>query len=302
MAFLFPCCYHTRMRTFPTLRRSERSREFNLYNDEQRSCVVYNWLFFRKKGFRDLDTICLGLDGINSHGWQSMGIAHYLGLDERHHGFFEGATLSYALSVLLPLSFSDPGYGLIYCYLRDWGTSYKIDETIEEMYVQEDNPLYHTERNEAAYWVIEELVSGSGEAGIDEHILRLSTADSTKRRVRLNNRTVYYSQASLREAVKCLYDYRCQICSTRIYSPGWITTLPRKQQWRYLNADAHHIKPLSQDGPDTMDNLLCLCPTCHRRFHTKEFILLQDGSRIGCEDVVLDKQWEVTTKHLISLY
>lgn len=159
----------------------------------------------------------------------------------------------------------------------------------------------YTERNEAVYWIIEEL-TGPGEQTIDSDILRLHMANNAERSVKLNRRTVYYSQAALREAVKCLYDYHCQICHARVYSPGWVTTLPRKQQWRYLNADAHHIRPLSQEGPDVLENLLCLCPTCHRRFHTEEFVLQQYGSRIGCEDVVLHTQTEVTTKHTIVLF
>jgi len=289
------------MGRFPALRRSERSREFNLYTDEQRSSVVYTWLF-TKDGFRQIDTKCLGLDGEASHGYQSMGIAHYLGLVEPHHGFFAGASMAYALSILLPLSTHDPGYALIYCYLRDWATAHPRDEMIDESLVKEQDPVYHTERNEAVYWIVEELLTGPSEQTIDSDILRLHTADNSKRSVKLNRRTVYYSQASLREAVKCLYDYHCQICHARVYSPGWVTTLPRKQQWRYLNADAHHIRPLSQEGPDVLENLLCLCPTCHRRFHTEEFVLQQYGSRIGCEDVVLHTQSEVTTKHKIVLF
>ena len=49
-----------------------------------------------------------------------MGVAHYLGLDETHHGFFEGALPSYALNTLLAHGREDQSLVLIYCYLRDW--------------------------------------------------------------------------------------------------------------------------------------------------------------------------------------
>lgn len=31
--------------------------------------------------------------------------------------------------------------------------------------------------------------------------------------------------------------------------------------------EVHHIKPLSEDGSDTLDNACALCPTCHRLLH-----------------------------------
>lgn len=53
--------------------------------------------------------------------------------------------------------------------------------------------------------------------------------------------------------IKELYDYTCQICSTRIETP------------RGPYAEACHVRPLGSphDGQDTENNLLCLCPNCH---------------------------------------
>lgn len=53
--------------------------------------------------------------------------------------------------------------------------------------------------------------------------------------------------------IKELYDYTCQICSTRIDTP------------RGPYAEACHVRPLGSphDGQDTENNLLCLCPNCH---------------------------------------
>lgn len=31
--------------------------------------------------------------------------------------------------------------------------------------------------------------------------------------------------------------------------------------------EVHHVVPLAQGGPDTVDNTVALCPTCHRRAH-----------------------------------
>lgn len=54
--------------------------------------------------------------------------------------------------------------------------------------------------------------------------------------------------------VKMIHDYQCQICGHTIVFPDGR---------RY--AEAHHIQPLGQphNGPDILENLLCLCPNHH---------------------------------------
>jgi putative restriction endonuclease len=58
------------------------------------------------------------------------------------------------------------------------------------------------------------------------------------------------------KAIKELYDYTCQVCGTRleIHSGAY--------------AECCHIKPLGKphNGPDVMENVLCLCPNCHVLF------------------------------------
>ncbi len=53
--------------------------------------------------------------------------------------------------------------------------------------------------------------------------------------------------------VKALYGYRCQICGVRLEGIGG------------GYAEASYIKPLGEPyhGPDTTDNILCLCPNHH---------------------------------------
>lgn len=31
--------------------------------------------------------------------------------------------------------------------------------------------------------------------------------------------------------------------------------------------EVHHVRPLAEGGPDSIDNAIAACPTCHRRFH-----------------------------------
>jgi hypothetical protein len=54
--------------------------------------------------------------------------------------------------------------------------------------------------------------------------------------------------------IKRLHEYRCQICGERIALPDG----------RFY-AEAHHIRPLGSphDGPDSEENILCVCPNHH---------------------------------------
>lgn len=73
------------------------------------------------------------------------------------------------------------------------------------------------------------------------------------------------------ETVKNLHRHFCQTCSTRIERPGG------------AYAQAAYIRPLGRphNGPDTVDNILCLCPNCHMLFDGWAFAIEDDGTLIG---------------------
>jgi putative restriction endonuclease len=58
------------------------------------------------------------------------------------------------------------------------------------------------------------------------------------------------------EAIKKLYEYTCQVCNIQLDVPG------------YIVAEAAHMRALGRPhcGPDTPDNILCLCPNHHSLF------------------------------------
>lgn len=70
--------------------------------------------------------------------------------------------------------------------------------------------------------------------------------------------------------VKKVNDYKCQLCGHRI-------TLANGDFY----AEAHHIKPLGQphNGPDRIDNLVCLCPNHHAELDYGVIPLALDGLR-----------------------
>jgi len=71
--------------------------------------------------------------------------------------------------------------------------------------------------------------------------------------------------------VKQLYEFRCQVCGERVETP----TGPY--------AEAAHVTPLGRphDGPDTLANVLCLCPTHHAAFDLYAFAVADDLGLIG---------------------
>jgi len=78
---------------------------------------------------------------------------------------------------------------------------------------------------------------------------------------------------ALSKNLKQYYDYRCQVCDLRLEGPGG------------AYAEAAHIRPLGRphNGPDTTDNILCLCPNHHWLFDVGAFGVADDLSLIGME-------------------
>ena len=72
----------------------------------------------------------------------------------------------------------------------------------------------------------------------------------------------------LAEWVKQAHDWTCQFCGARL------ATIAGPY------AEAAHITPLGapHHGPDTSDNLLCLCPNCHVRFDRLALHVGSDGA------------------------
>lgn len=73
------------------------------------------------------------------------------------------------------------------------------------------------------------------------------------------------------ETVKELHGYVCQTCSTQIMRLGG------------AYAEGAYIRPLGRphNGPDSPDNILCLCPNCHVLFDGWAFTIEDDGTLLG---------------------
>ena len=96
-------------------------------------------------------------------------------------------------------------------------------------------------------------------------------------------RTIYETEAG--REVKALYQYRCQICRMRLASP----VSPY--------AETVHIRPLAppHNGPDTSDNILCLCPNHRLLFEVGAVAVVEDFTLIGHDGTLM-----VDFRHLLD--
>ncbi len=78
---------------------------------------------------------------------------------------------------------------------------------------------------------------------------------------------------ALSRDLKALYNYHCQVCGVRLEGSAG------------PYAEAAHIRPLGapHNGPDTFDNLLCLCPNHHVLFDYGAFAIADDFRLLGLE-------------------
>lgn len=75
---------------------------------------------------------------------------------------------------------------------------------------------------------------------------------------RISNRTIYQRSADIRNYVLCRSGGFCEGC-------GQPAPFKKPDGAPYL--EPHHIRRLSDGGPDHPAFVIALCPTCHRRVH-----------------------------------
>lgn len=91
------------------------------------------------------------------------------------------------------------------------------------------------------------------------------------------------------KALKALYGHTCQVCGTKLITSGG------------AYAEAAHIRSLGKphNGPDTPDNLICLCPNHHVMFDFGAFSIADDFSLIGIQGVLqVHKNHNISVNHL----
>lgn len=116
------------------------------------------------------------------------------------------------------------------------------------------------------------LESDGGQAseGVDDQLLS-EDGGALPPRTRTSTVSRVVRDTNKSREIKTRYDYTCQVCATRLLGIGG------------PYAEAAHIKPLGapHHGPDTYDNLICLCPNHHALFDLGGFTIADDLTLIG---------------------
>lgn len=96
----------------------------------------------------------------------------------------------------------------------------------------------------------------------------------------------------LSREIKELYKYKCQVCNKTIETSSG------------LYAEAAHIKPLGtpHNGPDSIENLLCLCPNHHVMFDYGGFSILANYNLIGEDGFLVVKNNHNINKEFLKYH
>lgn len=109
-------------------------------------------------------------------------------------------------------------------------------------------------------------IAGSEKEPTEKQLTKLSNCELARRRdmnpvdkkPKTVESTVYYRDPYLKEIVKRIAEGKCQFC-------GNDAPFIDKNGEPYL--EEHHVKKLADGGTDTIDNVVAICPNCHRKMH-----------------------------------
>jgi 5-methylcytosine-specific restriction protein A len=222
----------------PKLDPVRRSREYTAYGLEQRGAVVRGWLFDGKT-HRQLDRDVLGLDPAESRGYQSMGILHHLGLKAPYRGLFGGWEIDRACT---ELAASDQAFGAILEHIvageSDLTIEFELFRAAEDDAVRESTHLSSAVRR-----------------------TRIEAAQTHPKRVRVFSYAFQRNPDVVAEALARARGI-CEKCGSRA------PFLRATDGTPYL--EVHHRVALAAGGADSLDNVVAMCPNCHRQAHYGE--------------------------------
>lgn len=92
----------------------------------------------------------------------------------------------------------------------------------------------------------------------DKELARYTVVKNVKREPKATETITYYRDPYLKQMVKRIADGKCQCCGN--YAP-----FIDKQGEPYL--EEHHVIRLADGGRDEIDNVVAICPNCHRKMH-----------------------------------
>jgi putative restriction endonuclease len=166
-----------------------------------------------------------------------------------------------------------------------WGNPRKVGYRYDGLYRVED---YWRDRGRSGFIMWRFRLTKLGETQTTRQISETqATYQLTQRQEITTLRIIRDTQQA--RSIKKLYDYRCQVCNVRLEGSAG------------PYAEAAHIRPLGtpHHGPDTLDNLLCLCPNHHVLFDYGGFAITDTLALVGLEGkLTVDVQHTLNVEHI----
>ena len=219
----------------PKLDPVSRSREYKAYCDDLRSQVVAGWLF-DGVSHRKLDHDVLGLDPAVSKGYQSMGILHFLGLKKEFRGAFAGAEPE---AVVAALAESPQDFQRVIAHL-------------------EHGPLQPAVNLDALRNSESDAIDKSKKDSSEARKKRILASSKKPPRMRVYSYT-YRRNADVVAEALARADGTCESCA----QPAPFFRASDGSPF----LEVHQVRPLGDGGEDRLENVLALCPNCHRKAH-----------------------------------
>ena len=215
---------------------SERSREYDLYSPYVRGQVAFEYLTTKSLGHREIDRRILGKDPVYTRGYQAMGILHYQGLYKSHGGKLLGRSIEEVIRQTAKLQKSDRLLNDLIAYRSSDRND--LDALNERFQKDIQNSIADDPQRRRA---------------------RLALRDETLPRKVVVINTVFIRDPDVVAEALLRASGKCEECA----DPA--PFIRKSDGHPYL--EVHHKIPLARGGPDTMDNVLALCPNCHRKAH-----------------------------------
>ncbi|SFB38593.1 HNH endonuclease [Clostridium frigidicarnis] len=218
----------------PKLQYSNRSREYNICDEEIRDKIIYGYLF-EGKSHRKLDEEYIKVNSDYSRGWQSMGVLHYMGIRKEFKGIFSEIDIIDVIKELRKLN--DTNYNLLI-------------ESLERCFISICSEIIAKDielESEEFHQVIDIISQNEG---------KKISYYTTRYERNIKNRT----RAIEIHGTKCM---ACGFDFEKVYGE-----LGRA----YI--EVHHVSPLSSIEDEVKINpktdLIAVCSNCHRMIHRKK--------------------------------
>lgn len=219
------------------------------------------------------------------------GVLHYTGMGKIGDQVLEGnqnGTLFYSDTNGVEVHLFEVMTKAVYTYRG-------IVKLVQEPYMSTQQDEMGTERKVWIFPVkpVIELMENLEKDLTEKEIVRMSNQQLARRSAiskvdkspKTTESTVYYRDPYLKEIVKRIAEGKCQYCSNE-------APFIDKNGEPYL--EEHHVKRLADGGTDTIDNVVAICPNCHRRMH----VLNDAADNIYLEKIAREN--EQALAHILS--